>query len=196
MPRPPPSIFDSVHELLKQVKGGEEGAFARLFQRYYDQLFEYAHQNLRHKNCGPNDADDVAQEAFIDIDIGARVGSFKRLESREDLWEVMTLIADRTIGQWRRRETRLKRGGGRKREKSLPDVPSNAPSHELAVDLADREAYLIGLLPTDSLRTVARLILDGESVNDVSIRLKVLPRTISRKLKLIQDKFMREILRQ
>jgi len=66
--------------------------------------------------CG-FDEDDLANSAFREFLDRAAAGEFRKLEDREDVWQILTLLVGDKIGDRFRHEHRQKRGGGE------PNVP-------------------------------------------------------------------------
>src|SRR5215510_15571495 len=113
----------SVSHWIQQLKGGNEAAVQRLWERYFARLVELARQRLRGAPRRAADEEDVALSAFDSFCRRAEQGRFPRLGDREDLWRLLVLIAERKAIKLREHEQAAKRGGGRVRDESgLRDV--------------------------------------------------------------------------
>ena len=53
----------SDHELLEAIRRGDESAFTKLYDRYFDRVFHFAHARMRNRA----DAEEVTQETFLAV---------------------------------------------------------------------------------------------------------------------------------
>jgi DNA-directed RNA polymerase specialized sigma24 family protein len=187
------------------LKAGDDGeATRRLWERYFAQLARLAYARLRAAPRGPTDGEDVALSAFDSFFRGAAAGRFVRLEDRDDLWKILTTIASRKAANQRRKEYRLKRGGGRVAAgpeivddesgdgDPLARIVSREPTPEFAAAVTDELRCLFELLADDSLRSVARLRMEGYTNEQIAAALDISLRSVERKLALIRKAWNRE----
>jgi DNA-directed RNA polymerase specialized sigma24 family protein len=191
------SASTSVTTWLVRLKGGErDEATHRLWEAYFSRLVGRAHALLGPGGRG-GDAEDVALSAFASFVRAAEHGRFPRLEDREDLWQVLLMLAARKAGKLRRHEAAEKRGGGRVAAFSeLAGDDSEQPGAEFlggepdpaeAAALAESFALLMGRLGKEDLRQVAQWRLEGYSNAEIAERLGRNEGTVERKLRLIRE---------
>jgi DNA-directed RNA polymerase specialized sigma24 family protein len=191
----------SVTHWLGLLKAGDAAAAQHLWDRFFTRLVGLAHDQLRGLPRGPADEEDVALSAFNRFCLAARRGQFPRLEDRDDLWQLLTLLAERKAHDHRRREGRRKRGGGQVRDEAwlqahngidvagrgLAALASQEPTPEFAALLADECRALLRRLNDDGLRAVAVTKLEGCTNEEVAAALGCSVRTVERKLQLIRN---------
>ena len=140
----------SVSGWLGQLKGGDQDAAQKLWQRYFRRLVGLAREHLRDTPRRAADEEDVALGAFASFCKGVEEGRFPRLDDRDDLWRLLVAITERKVTDQVRRALRLKRGGGRVRTEAdlspdgpddelakLDGIPSAEPTPDSAVDFAE-----------------------------------------------------------
>ena len=69
---------------------------------------------------------------------------------------------------------------------NLDDIIGTEPSPDFAVLVAEQFQALLGVLPDDELRLVARLRLEEQTNAEIAARLQCSERTVERKLALIR----------
>jgi DNA-directed RNA polymerase specialized sigma24 family protein len=190
----------SVTHWLGLLKAGDATAAQPLWDRFFTRLVGLARAKLRGLPCGPADEEDVALSAFNRFCLAARRGQFPRLEDRDDLWQLLTVVAERKAHEHRRRERRQKRGGGRVHdeawlerqaspeagEKGLAALAAQEPTPEFAALVAEEFRVLLGRLNDDNLRHVAVAKLEGCTNEETATALGCSVRTVERKLQLIR----------
>jgi len=176
-------------------------AVQALWDRYFDALVRFSRRRLAGAKRREVDEEDVALSAFHSVCARAAAGQFARLEDRHDLWQLLALVAARKAANERKRQTRLRRGGGRVRGDSVLAGSANASGiagfDGLAVaggraedQLMEQEALegALGSLDDDLLRTIAVAKQEGFTNLEIAGRLRVTERTIERKLRLIRER--------
>jgi DNA-directed RNA polymerase specialized sigma24 family protein len=190
----------SVTHWLGLLKTGNDEAAQHLWDRFFARLVELAQAQLRGLPLGPADEEDVALSAFNRFCLAARRGQFPRLEDRDDLWQLLALLAERKARDHRRREARQKRGGGQIRdeawlERAAPSGEANPglaalaaqePTPELAAVLAEECRVLLRRLNDDGLCALAVAKMEGYANEELAARLGCSVRTVERKLQLIR----------
>jgi hypothetical protein len=108
------STTESVSYWIGKLKNGERAAVQRLWERYFRRLVGLVRTKLR---SAPRslaaDEEDVALSAFDSFCRHAEEGRFPRLQDRDDLWQVLVLVAVRKAANLVIHERRQKRGGGK-----------------------------------------------------------------------------------
>jgi DNA-directed RNA polymerase specialized sigma24 family protein len=192
----------SVSHWLGPLREDDPDAAQRLWERYFQQLVELARKKLRalpHREA----AEDVALSAFDSFCRGANRGRFPQLADRDGLWRLLVVIAARKAAHYKRDAGRQKRGGAvvvvgsgpaeADGETCLEQVVGREPTPEFAAQAADECRRLLGLLGDPELESVALLKLEGYTVEEIAERLGYVPRTITRKLRLIRGLWEQEL---
>lgn len=196
------SIEHSVTTWLGKLRGGDEEAAQRLWERYFARLVEFARGKLQGTSRRAADEEDVALSAFHSFCRAAAGDRFPRLNSRDDLWQVLVMLTARKAYQERRRQQAAKRGGqaspddlAHKTRLCPTDAPGDAdldeivgeePEPAFAAMLAEEFARLLTVLPDEDLRQVARLRLEEHTNAEIAEQLQCSERTVERKLALIR----------
>ena len=132
-------------------------------------------------------------------------GEFPATRTGEDTWRLLVCITARKAVKLMEREGRQKRGGGQilgefdldrpgaeDAERRLEQVIGKEPTPDFVVQFADTCAYLMRLLPDETLRQVAQLTLDGYTLEEIAARLEFSVATAGRKLKRIRETWATE----
>src|SRR5262245_52849568 len=115
MSRESPSRWrSSVTEWIECLKRGScNDAACKIWQRYVEQLVREADRRLKNMPRRCVDGEDIAQEAFEAFFRGVRENRFSKLDDRDDLWQLLIMLADRRAHDFMRRELAERRGDGR-----------------------------------------------------------------------------------
>ncbi len=183
----------SITRYLNLLKGGDHNAAQPLWEAYFARLVGLARAELqRRRRIVVADEQDVALSAFDSFCRRAQDGAFPRLDDRDDLWHVLLVLTQRKAWLLRRRENRLKRGGGRVvpfadlDDGDLGDFLGNEPSPAISFQLAQELELRLECLKSDSLRQVAIWKLEGYTNREIAERLGCVEQTVERKLKSIR----------
>ena len=191
----------SVTYWIDLLKAGDAAAAQHIWDRFFARLVHLARVHLRGLSRGPADEEDIALSAFNRFCLAVRRGQFPKLEDRDDLWQLLTLLAEYKARDHRRREGRQKRGRGQVHDEAwfqkgngprasgagLAALASQEPSPEFAALLADECGSLLLRLKDDGLKAVAVARLEGYTNAEVATKLGCSIRSIERKLNLIRN---------
>jgi RNA polymerase sigma factor (sigma-70 family) len=194
----------SISLWITHLKEGNEEAAQRLWERYATQLVELARRRLQGAPKRVADEEDIAASVFHSLCRGAAAGRLQNVKNRDDLWWLLLTVTRQKVVDYVRRETALKRGGGRVRIESGVDADSNGsrafnklissePTPEFMVMLQEQHDRLLSLLRDDHLRSVAVSRIEGFTVSEIARRLGVSTRSIERKLALIRGVWSTEL---
>ncbi len=178
----------SVSLWIRRLRGGDQDAAARLWDRYFRRLAASARARLDNSPLGAGDQEDVALSAFHSFCCQVEQGRLPNVQSREDLWRVLVVIAKRKAIDWMRHEQAAKRGGGQSRsELLLNELVAQDPSPEFAAQLVDELRHLLEMLRREdgTLCLIALRRLEGHTNADIAAELSLSPRTVERKLQRI-----------
>jgi RNA polymerase sigma factor (sigma-70 family) len=187
----------SVTDWIGNLKSGSPEAAARLWERYFEGLVRIARARLREAPRGKADEEDVALSAFHSFCQGAARGRFSDLHDRNSLWKLLVTITAQKALDHRRREGRLKRGGGRTQvatgslpseatADALAEVAGREPSPEFAALMAEQYRNLLDRLDDETLRRVASSKMEGYTNEEIAQELGCGLRTVERKLGVIR----------
>jgi DNA-directed RNA polymerase specialized sigma24 family protein len=194
--------FDSsVSQWLEDFKQGDEAA-AKLWDRYFQRLVGLARKKLRQRYPrGVEDGGDVALSAYHAFSQAARGNHFPHLQDREGLWKVLVTITERKVNDLVAREKAAKRGGGMTQGESalggvedstevqgLARVADPGPTPDLVVELDERFQQFLDSLADEKLLQTVVLKMEGYSNDEIAQRLQVVPPTVRRWLRLLQEK--------
>jgi hypothetical protein len=104
--RAPVSGAGSVTHWIGQLQAGEQAAFQKLWERYFRRLVGLARKRLQGAPRCAADEEDVALSAFDSFFRRAREGYFPKLLDRDDLWQLLVLIAGRKASNLAKHERR------------------------------------------------------------------------------------------
>jgi DNA-directed RNA polymerase specialized sigma24 family protein len=185
---------------------GEQAALQKLWERYFHRLVVLARKRLRGTPRCAADEEDVALSAFDSFFRRAQEGRVPNLLDRNDLWQLLVLIASRKASNLAKHERRQRRGGGKVQHAStLPhrdgseqsllfaDLIGREPEPVVAAQVAEEYERLLDRLENDVLRSVAVWKLEGYTNTEVAAKLGRAPATVERKLRLIRDTWEQEV---
>jgi len=200
------SSGNSITVWIQDLKAGNETAAQNLWQRYCQRLTHYARQKLGPMARRVADEEDMALMAFHSFCRGVADGRFPQLSDRNDLWQILLMMAERKTIDHLREQFRQKRGGGKVRGESIFDTPANDNEYrgieqaiddkatpDFAVTALDECRRLLELLPDEGLRQVAGWKLAGWKNREIAEKLGCVTATVERKLKRIRNLWSEEI---
>lgn len=187
-----PEDEHSVTVLLQQAKGGDEAAAYEIWERYFKRIVALASRRLPDgvgRVVGP---EDIASSALDCLLRGAKEGRFRKLEDRDDLWQVLTVIAVRRAcnvirdaGRHEKGESRLAKDPDDLRQ-GIAAMIDKTPTPESLVTMQDTFEDLMENLD-DQMRSIVRFRLAGYTHAEIAAKLNIVTRTVERKLALIRS---------
>jgi len=187
---------------ILEAQQGDADAQAGLWDRYYHKLVRLACTKLQGMGKIPNDAEDVAVNAFQSFYKAAEAGRFPNLADRDELWRLLFQMTARKAIDHVRHENRECRGGGRVQGESVLTSPDDAdnlmglanvigdePTPEFAILMTERCDELLQKLAAEheQLPAIAEDKLAGFSNSEIAERQNCGLRTVERRLALIKD---------
>ncbi len=205
---------ESVTYWIDQLKGGDREAAQRLFERYYARLVGEARRWLRRAPAGlAADEEDVALGAFASFCRRAAEDRFPRLYDRNNLWQLLLVIAFHKTCNQIKHEGRRQPPGGRVIHASalaagtdgdegalFADMLAKGPSPAVAAQTAEELRRLLKELGSDEvgdeLRQVALWKLEGYTNEQIAPMMNGgegrSVATVERKLKEIRLRWEKE----
>ena len=144
----------SVTRWISALKQGDQAAASGLWESYFRRLVGLARARLGDVPRRVADEEDVALSAFDSFCRRAQAGQFRRLEDRDDLWQILALITVRKAIDLRTYEGRQSRGMGRIRSlteltrEGLEMIGGEEPTPELAAQFIEGGAAEVDFADT------------------------------------------------
>jgi len=193
----------SVTHLLDGIRTGNPTEIQRLWDRYFQPLVRLADAKMPGHARREFDEEDIALSAFESFCGRVSRGQFSQLADRSELWRLLVTITLRKVIDSGRRQTRQKRGGGAVLGESafmdgdaidsrMTHLQSRELSPDRAAESAETYERLFDKLGHPTLRTVARLKLEGYTSEEIAAEIGTSTRTVDRKLHLIRAIWQKE----
>jgi RNA polymerase sigma factor (sigma-70 family) len=198
----------SVTRWLQQLKQGDRQAVGPLWERYFTRLVHLARSWFpRTPTTGAASAEDAALEAFASFCRRAEADGFARLSDRDDLWQILVVLAFRKRCNQIQHEQRQRRrpAGGRVYVASalergdgeegalVTNLLGREPEPALAVQAAEECRRLLAELGDEQLRQVAQWKVEGFTNEEIAAQLGRAPSTVERKLARIRRLWEKEL---
>ena len=189
------------NRIYDALRRGDARVQARIWEDYYPGLLRVARAKLAGFPCRAFDEEDVvlaALESFFD---SVRSSKIYPWQSDRELNQLLRTITCHTASMFRRREMRVKRGGGNVRGDSVFMVRSKDNDHAsggryepvdehtsptCAVVRAEASRRVLDALPDEMMREIVRLRLIGYTNNEIALTLGCARRTVERKVQRIR----------
>jgi hypothetical protein len=182
---------------LSQLQAGNPAAAQPLWEQYFCRLVGLARARLQGVPRRAADEEDVALSAFDSFCRRAADNRFPRLHDRDDLWRLLVTLTERRAIRLARYESRLKRGGGSPArhpsareggasDSGLGQIAGREPTPEFAAQVAEECRRLLDRLGDAGLRSIAVWKMEGDTTEEIAVRIGSAPRTVERRLRLIR----------
>jgi RNA polymerase sigma factor (sigma-70 family) len=182
---------ETVTDWIRDLRGGDEEAAARIWGRFFERLCRLAQGRLAGAHGAIADEEDVALSAMNAVFSGVREGRFERLEGRDDLWQVLAMITVRKVIDARRRSRRrdeVQEAAIEQEIEQLAEGGAEGASEAEYLDALTEVSRLLLDRLEAPLREVAVLRLEGRSNKEISARVgRSLP-TVERHLRMIRHR--------
>lgn len=192
--------------LIQRLKAGPDSEAAQaVWARYSERLVGLARKKLQGASKRVRDEDDIALSAFNSFFRGVEAARFSELTDRDDLWQVLVMLAERKAIDQIRKSTAAKRGGGKVRGDSvysaaddsqqpggLDRIAATDPSPEVVAIFTEEIRRLFALLDDAELCLVALQKMEGFTCEEIARSLDRAPRSIERKLRTIRKIWEKE----
>jgi DNA-directed RNA polymerase specialized sigma24 family protein len=191
----------SITQWLHRLQAGDPEGAQQLWDRYFHRLVGLARKKLNDLPRRAADEEDVALSAFHSFCRGAERGRFPQLSDRDNLWRLLFAITARKAFDLVRDEHRQKRGGGAvlgesallrpgdtpEEQAGLEAILDREPTPAFAAQMAEEYEQLLDRLGDPELRAVAVWKMEGDTTEEIAVKLKRSPRSVERKLQLIRS---------
>jgi DNA-directed RNA polymerase specialized sigma24 family protein len=198
----------SVTRLLEQFKQGDRQAVGPLWERYFTRLVHLARTWFPHTpTTAAASAEDAALDAFASFCLRAEQDGFSHLFDRDDLWQILVVLAFRKRCNQIQHERRKRRqpAGGRVYVASaleqdegeagalFTNLLGHDPEPSLVVQAAEECRRLLAELGDDQLRQVALWKVEGFSNEEIAAKLGRATSAVERKLARIRRLWEKEL---
>ena len=189
----------SVTGWIEQLKSSDPEAQRQIWERFVSRLVHFTNGQMRNASFRVADADDITNMAFYNF-FEKSPDQFEQLVDRNDLWQILTMLAERRAIDQQRKWFNQKNGGNRiLNEPSLVDNDGNAKGMDvfegncrppdIEFMLAEETELLLSSLDDELLRQIAIAKLQGFDNREIAKTFAVSVRTIERKLNIIREIF-------
>lgn len=186
-------MSEEITQWLKNIDQDPDLAMNVLWEHFFTRLVQRAKKEVSKRPQRSKDEEDVAVEVMHSFYKGLSRGRFENIQNREELWKVLVTLATRKAARAYRENQTLKRGGGDVRGESVflnsPGGIGNATGEfdERFEEIVFQEMLeCLESLNDPTLKKVAQLRLEGYSIQEIALKMNVVPRTIDRKLQRIR----------
>ena len=182
---------------LEQLRDGDQRAIEQIWELCFDDLVRLAKSKIRNLPRRADDEEDLALSAMHSFFKGASEGRFKKLKSRDDLWQVLIMITSRKAISRYRRHKAEKRGSGKVRGESVFAKINDGEGGDLADFAVDHFAEQLSLesdelldsLDDEMLKEIALLKLAGHTNKEIAEKIDRAKSTVELKLSLIRKRW-------
>ncbi len=185
----------SITAMLVDLKSGDEVAARLVWERFFHRVCALARTKMAASRERSTDEEDMALSAINALCIGAREGRFRKLEDRDDLWQVLAMITVRKAANvYRNREARKESGESilgfdKDGERRGIDAVIHGKADDLLMEsLGQSCEHLLGILDP-KLQEIARLKLEGYSNQEIADRWNRSVKSVERYLAMIRQKW-------
>ncbi len=199
---------DELELLLQGIREGNEQSLVKFWDLHYRQLTVLARRKMGNVRLRTHDEEDFALSAIHSFYKGLAERRFDGVRNNSELWKLLATIVIRKITKQRKKQLTQKRGRGQVRGESvfsndandntddrrvgLGNIPAKDHSPCLEADFIDTCEYLFEMLDDETTRNIAKLSMEGHSVDAIAEMLGCVRRTVERKLKKIREKWASE----
>ena len=178
-----------ITEWINGLKLGDEQAARELWTQYFDRIRRYANKRLGDTPQRSLDDEDVALSAFHALCSGAKEVRFRQLGSRDDLWQLLVVIAARKATDQFRKNRRRPEVGESAMYATMDLLADAKPEslESLAKTCSEALPRLDG-----KLLDVALMKLAGYTNAEIAEKRARSEKTIERYLRMIRAKWSEE----
>lgn len=193
----------SVSKLICKLDEPNSQNEFELWNRCIEELIRTSKKKLKGLPRRTVDEEDVAILAFNAFLKGQKEGRFKQLDNREDLWQILTMLAERNAIKLMRQGFAQKRGEGNVRGESVfanwNSVQQNGldAAVEIRPEFADTFVEVVretlGAATDKISEEVALKRMEGYSNQEIAEQLGVSVATVERKFKFLRERLEKRL---
>lgn len=193
----------SVSELIHKLNEPDSQYEHELWDRCIEELIRTAKRKLKGLPRRAVDEEDVAILAFNAFLSGQKEGRFKRLASREDLWQVLTMLAERNAIKLMRAGLAKKRGEGNVRGESVfanwDSIRQNGLDAVVEVRPEFTDVFvnvvreMLGAATDKVSEAIALKRMEGYTNEEIATQMGISVATVERKFKFLRDRLEKRL---
>jgi DNA-directed RNA polymerase specialized sigma24 family protein len=196
------SSLGSISHAIASLENQDEAAAELIWNRYFQRLCNHCELLIYQRHQKHFSPDEIASSAFLALFDGIKQQRFHQVRNRDELWQMLTLIAARQAINRGVAQDRQRRGGGKVRGSSAFDHQSidNVADYlqreldpQEYLELEELSEQLLGALTIDNLKTIAIWRMAGYSNEEMAKKLGCSIRTVERKLNLIREIWSKQL---
>jgi RNA polymerase sigma factor (sigma-70 family) len=188
-----PAACGSVTHLIRELKAGNQSALSKLWDRYFPNITRRAQHYFGKNSRVVRDEEDIALSVMGMLH---QKGNLRNVNDRDELVRLLYVMTHNKVASERRVQKSRSRGNGkvslfseldRTAQNYIANFASVQADPRVRSHLEDQFQALMDILPDERCREIVKLRLAGRSLDEIAKILKVVDRTVQRKMKLIQD---------
>jgi len=175
---------------IGRLQAGDNVAAEDLWQRYYKKMVKIAYRRLSGSARTMADEEDVVVSAFKSFFRALDEDRAPKLQSEDEIWQLLVTLTARKAIKQIRYESRDKRQGeaGKSQHDAVPveELIGSEPTPEFVLAITDEYRQLNERLLDDEMRLIALRKMEGYSNAEIAQELNTNLRTIQRRLAVIR----------
>ena len=192
-------MAENITHWISRAQNADSQAVEVIWDTYFEKLVSYARKQMAAMPRRATDEEDVALNAMNSFFDGVRHNRFLPRD-RDELWKLLATITVRKATVELRKHHAQKRGGGAVRGESVFGGGSNESSNwgitevmdagnlpAMSMQLTATCTEMLEQLEDDSLRSIARMRLEGYSNEEIGNQLSISSATVKRRLSIIRE---------
>jgi DNA-directed RNA polymerase specialized sigma24 family protein len=188
------ALADDVAVLVHRIACGDEPAVAMLWRAYFPALLRVLGMWFGKAPRPVVSEEDLAVNVMDTFCRRVQQGSLLHITTRGELWCILYVAAKREFLRHRRRTLRLKNGGGRSAlSPDLDNLAARPSAAALSLEAAEEAERLVELLALPELKSIARLLLAGQTTYKIANLLGLPRRTVSRRIAMIRRHWQKRL---
>ncbi len=188
-----PDDTKSISLWIDQLKEGNSVAGQKLWSRYVQRLARLACAKLGNFGRTVENEEDIALSVFHALLRGTENGRFPKLDDRNDLWQILSMLTEKKAIDSIRRMRAQKRGGGEVARSEALLLVDGEPTPDMAAQYKDTLTTLMHEISDENDKLIVAGKLEGKTIGELSKQLGLARRTIDRKLQLIRRIWRRRL---
>lgn len=188
----------SVTRVLSDLKEGDQEAAEQIWERFFHRVCGLARKKLGDARKRVADEEDIAQSAMHALYDGIQKDRFRKLENRDDLWQLLVMLTSRKAALVWRKQTRRKEsgesvfaGGDDTVAGGIARVVDQTPNDAYVDQLCDACDDLVSKLDP-KLQQVAAYKLQGYTNEEIGDLMERSVKSVERYLKMIRYEWSKE----
>lgn len=192
-------MAENITHWISRAQNADSQAVEVIWDTYFEKLVSYARKQMAAMPRRATDEEDVALSAMNSFFDGVRHNRFLPRD-RDELWKLLATITVRKATVELRKHHAQKRGGGAVRGESVFIDGANESSNwginevmdagnlpAMSMQLTATCSDMLAQLADDSLRSIARMRLEGYSNEEIGNHLSISSATVKRRLSIIRE---------